>query len=76
MVRLVQSVLELYAKSNISLIGATYRDDVNITDSLFPVVEALALAVAFAVALAVELAAAAAASDENACENCAVPNTL
>lgn len=68
MVRLVQSVLELYAKSNISLIGATYRDDVNITDSLFPVVEALALAV--------ELAAAAAASDENACENCAVPNTL
>jgi hypothetical protein len=68
----------LYAKNNNSFIGATYRDDVNITDSLFPVVVALAvvLAVVLAVALAVELAAAAAASDENACENCAVPNTL
>ena len=59
------------------LFGVTHRDDVHIIDSLVPV--ALAVACSLALALAAELAlelAAAAASDENACENCAVPKTL
>jgi hypothetical protein len=61
-----------------SFVGKTHRDDVHITDSLVPVAVALAfpVAVVLAIVLAVELAAAAAASDESACENCALPNTL
>lgn len=56
----------------------THRDGVHIIDSLVSVALAVAclLALALAAELALALAAAAAASDENACENCAVPKTL
>jgi alkylhydroperoxidase family enzyme len=71
----------MVASSISFLFGVTHRDDVHIIDSLVPVALAVAclLALAAELTLAAELAlelAAAAASDENACENCAVPKTL
>jgi hypothetical protein len=65
----------MVASSISFLFGVTHRDEVHIIDSLVPVALAVACLLALAAELALELAAAA-ASDENACENCAVPKTL
>jgi inner membrane protein involved in colicin E2 resistance len=68
----------MVSRSNNFLVRVTHRDEVHIIDPLVPVALAVAyvLLLSLVVELAVELAAAAAASDENACENCAVPKTL